>query len=113
MRDVGGSGFKIPLFKPNKPGKRADLLLTVEEGKQYQLNKINFVGVKLFRTPDALMRPLFQMQEGDVFSTAKLRKGMENMRKLYGEFGYIDFVPEPVPEPLPGTDKIDLTFNVR
>ena len=58
------------------------------------------------------MRPLFQMQEGDVFSTAKLRKGMENLRKLYGEFGYIDFVPEPVPEPLPGTDKIDLTFNV-
>ena len=112
MRDVGGSGFKIPLFKPNKPGKRADLLLTVEEGKQYQLNKINFVGVKLFRTPDALMRPLFQMQEGDVFSTAKLRKGMENLRKLYGEFGYIDFVPEPVPEPLPGTNKIDLTFNV-
>ena len=112
MRDVGGSGFKIPLFKPNKPGKRADLLLTVEEGKQYRLNKINFVGVKLFKTPDALMRPLFQMQEGDIFSTAKLRKGMENLRKLYGEFGYIDFVPEPVPEPLPGTNKIDLTFNV-
>jgi outer membrane protein insertion porin family len=112
MRDVGGSGLKIPLFKPNKPGKRADLSLTVEEGKQYHLNNINFVGVKLFKTPDALMRPLFQMQQGDVFSTAKLRKGMENLRKLYGEFGYIDFVPEPVPEPLPGTDKIDLTFNV-
>ena len=36
---------------------------------------------------------------------------MENLRKLYGEFGYIDFVPEPVPT-MPGTDKIDLTFNV-
>ena len=35
------------------------------------------------------------MSEGDVFSTAKLRKGLENLRKLYGEFGYIDFVPEP------------------
>jgi len=112
MRDVGGKGMRIPVFKPNKPGKRADLLLKVEEGKQYHLNKINFVGVKLFKTPDALMRPLFQMQEGDIFSTAKLRKGMENLRKLYGEFGYIDFVPEPVPEPLPGSNKIDLTFNV-
>ena len=30
-----------------------------------------------------------------MFSTAKLRKGIENMKKLYGEFGYIDFVPEP------------------
>jgi outer membrane protein insertion porin family len=112
MRDVGGKGLKIPLFKPNKPGKRADLTLTVEEGRQYKLNKINFVGVKLFRTPETLMRPLFNMQEGDIFSTEKLRKGMENMRKLYGEFGYIDFVPEPQPEPIPGTDKIDLTFTV-
>jgi outer membrane protein insertion porin family len=112
IRDVGGKGMRIPLFKPNKPGKRADIALTIEEGRQFHLNKINFIGVKLFRTPDSLMRPLFQMQEGDVFSTAKLRKGMENLRKLYGEFGYIDFVPEPMPEPIPGTDKIDLTFNV-
>jgi outer membrane protein insertion porin family len=112
MRDVGGRGLRIPVFKPNKPGKRADLNLTVEEGREFRLNKINFVGVKLFRTPDSLMRPLFQMEEGDVFSTAKLRKGIENLRKLYGEFGYIDFVPEPVPEPIPGSNKIDLTFNV-
>ena len=111
-RDVGGKGMRIPLLKPNKPGKRADISLRVEEGRQYHLAKINFVGVKLFRTPDSLMRPLFQMAEGDVFSTAKLRKGIENLRKLYGEFGYIDFVPEPVPEPQPGTNKIDLTFNV-
>jgi outer membrane protein insertion porin family len=110
--DVGGKGLKIPLLKPNKPGKHADLTLTVEEGRQYRLNKINFVGVKLFRTPETLMRPLFQMSEGDIFSTAKLRKGMENMRKLYGEFGYIDFVPEPNPEIVPNSDKIDLTFNV-
>lgn len=112
MRDVGGKGFRIPIFKPNRPGKRADITLTVEENKQFLLNKINFVGVKLFRTPDSLMRPLFQMEEGDVFSTAKLRKGMDNLRKLYGEFGFIDMVPEPEPQPIPGTNKIDLTFNV-
>jgi len=114
VRDVGGDkgGVKIPLFKPNKPGKRADIKMNVEEGKLYVLNKINFVGVKLFKTPDALMTPLFQMAEGDVFSTGKLRKGMENLRKLYGEFGFIDMVPEPEPQPIPGTNKIDLTFNI-
>lgn len=110
--DVGGKGMTIPLIKPNKPGKRANIAISLEEGRQYHLNKINFVGVKLFRTPETLMRPLFQMQEGDIFSTAKLRKGMENMRKLYGEFGYIDFVPEPSPEVVPNSDKIDLSFNV-
>ena len=112
IRDVGGKGFRIPVLKPNKPGKKADITVHVEEGRLYRLNKINFLGVKLFKTPDALMRPLFQMQEGDVFSTAKLRKGMENLQKLYGEFGFIDMVPEPEPQPLPGSDKIDLTFNI-
>jgi len=38
------------------------------------------------------MTPLFAMAKCDVFSTVKLRKGLENMRKLYGDFGFIDFV---------------------
>ena len=52
------------------------------------------------------------MSEGDVFSTEKLRKGIENMRKLYGEFGYIDFVPEPCfRRRFPTRDQIDLTLT--
>ena len=46
-----------------------------------------------------------------MFSTDKLRKGLENMRKLYGEFGYIDFVPEPNFDIIPNTDQIDLTLT--
>ncbi len=111
MRNVGGGKFRVPLFYMNRRGIRADVVIPVEEGRLYRINKFNFVGVKLFRTPEAIMRPLFQMAEGDVFSTAKLRKGLKSMQDLYGRFGYIDFVPEPYPEPLPGTDKIDLTIN--
>ncbi|MCW5982850.1 MAG: outer membrane protein assembly factor BamA [Bryobacteraceae bacterium] len=113
MRDVGGGGFKIPLFYPNKPGKRADITVKLEEGRLYRLNQIRFEGVKLFRTPETLMRPLFKMEKGDVFSTKHLRDGLKNMTKLYGEFGYIDFVPEPYPEPVPGTDLIDLNMAVE
>ncbi len=110
IRDVGGNGMHIPVIKPNKPGKRADIGITIEEGRLYHLDKIQFQGVKLFRTPETLMGPLFQMKQGDVFSTAKLRKGLESLRKLYGEFGYIDFVAEPSFDPIPNTDKIDLTL---
>ena len=68
--------------------------------------------MKLFRTPEALMKPLFGMTTGDIFSTDKLRKGIENMRKLYGKFGYIDFVPEPDFHPAEdGSDQIDLTLT--
>src|SRR5207302_6391508 len=101
----------IPLFKPNKPGKAADIAIPIEEGQLMRLNKMNFVGIKLFRTTDFLQKNVFQMNEGDVFSTAKLRKGIEQMKKLYGEFGYIDFVPEPSFDPIAGSDKIDLTLT--
>ena len=112
MRQVGGGGFRIPLIHPNKPGTRADIEVTMDEGRLYRLNNITFTGVKFFRTPEALMTPLFGMQKGDVFSTAKLRKGIENMRKLYGEFGFIDFVGEPSFDPIPNSDKIDMSLSV-
>ncbi|MEO8659051.1 MAG: outer membrane protein assembly factor BamA [Bryobacteraceae bacterium] len=112
IRRTGGGGIKLPIFYSNRPGIKADIAIPVEEGKKYQLGKINFIGVKLFRTPETLMRPVFQMAEGDAFSTAKLRKGLEELRKLYGNFGYIDMVPEPDFAPNPQTAKLDLTLTV-
>jgi outer membrane protein insertion porin family len=112
MRQTGGQGMHIPLFHPNKPGTAADVSITVEQGKLYHLNNITFSGVKFFRTPEALMTPLFQMAKGDVFSTAKLRKGLENMRKLYGDFGFIDFVAEPSFEPMADSGLMDMSLSV-
>ena len=111
MRRTGGEGWKLPLFKPNKPGIFADIKVPIEEGRLYHLHVLNYSGVKLFRTPQSLTPTLFGMRPGDIFSTAKLRKGLENMRNLYGEFGYIDFVPEPSFDITPNTDQVDLTIN--
>ena len=111
-RKTQPGGLYIPLIHPKKPGTAADINIALEEGRKYHLQKISFTGVKFFRTPEALMRPLFQMAEGDVFSTGKLRKGLENMRKLYGEFGFIDFVAEPSFEPQANSDKIDLALAI-
>jgi outer membrane protein insertion porin family len=109
--DTGGGKWRLPLIMSNSRGKGANIHISIEEGRLYHLNNINFIGVKLFRTPETLMRPVFQMSSGDVFSTSKLRKGFEELRKLYGNFGYIDFVAEPNIEPVPNTDKVDLTLN--
>ena len=106
----GGHGWRLPIVKMESPGIFADITIPVEEGRLYHLRNMNFVGVKLFREPSVLMN-LFGMKQGDVFSTDKLRKGMENMRKLYGQFGYINFVPEPAFDPQPNTDQIDLTIT--
>ncbi|MGA7239687.1 MAG: outer membrane protein assembly factor BamA [Bryobacteraceae bacterium] len=107
----GGKGWRLPIIKMESPGIYADIVQPVEEGRLYHLHVMKFDGVKLFKTPEALMRPLFGMGPGDVFQTDKLRKGIENLRNLYGKFGYIDFVPEPSFDFIPNTDQVDLTIT--
>jgi len=111
LRDIPGGKRELPFFLKSKPGKRADLTMPIEEGHQFRLHKINYVGVKLFRTPEVLSKQLFKMDNGDVFSTSKLRDGIKNLTKLYGDFGYIDFVPEPAIDIVPNTDTLDLTLT--
>ena len=106
----GGHGWRLPLFLTRSQGIYADITIPVEEGRLYHLNDAKFVGIKLFREPTVLLN-LFGMKKGDVFSTERLRKGIENMTKLYGQFGYIDFVPEPSFDFTPNTDLIDLTIT--
>jgi outer membrane protein insertion porin family len=106
----GGSGWRLPLIKPNNLGIFADVKIPIEEGRLYHLHAANFVGVKVFRQPEALLG-FFRMRVGDVFSTDKLRKGLEDMRKYYGLLGYWDFAPEPQEEVIPDTDQIDLTIT--
>jgi len=110
LRNTAAGKFRIPFIYKSKPGINADIVLPLEEGPLYHLRNVNYVGVKLFRVPESLTGPMFRMKTGDVFSTEKLRKGMENLRDLYGSFGYIDFVPEPLPETV-GTNQIDLTIT--
>ena len=90
----GRSLFPIPLLKKKK-AKLADIRVTLDEGEQYRRGKLSFTDVELFRVPDQVLGPVFAMTEGAIFDVEKLRKGMENLKKLYGEFGYIDFVAEP------------------
>ena len=42
---------------------------------------------------------------------ARAQVGIEQLRKTYGQFGYIDFVPEPNFDIVPNTDQIDLTLT--
>ncbi len=113
LRQTGGAlgGFHIPLLKENKPGQAQDVTIPIEEGQRYYLAKMNFEGVKLFRSTEFLGR-LFAMNTGTVFSTEKLRTGIKNLTKVYSQFGYIDYVGEPQIDVVPQSNKIDLTINV-
>jgi outer membrane protein insertion porin family len=93
MRDTGHKGFHIPLLMAG-PGKAVDLTMPIEEGDKYRLGKITFTGNKAITNTIAL-RNLIPLKDGDVFSREKIAKGLDNLRKAYGEYGYINFSPVP------------------
>jgi outer membrane protein insertion porin family len=83
--------------------------MPIEEGARYKLAKITFSGGKAVTNMEALRR-MFPMKDGDVFSTALVRKGLENLRKAYGELGYINFSPVPTTEA--DDEKKLITMNI-
>src|SRR5205085_1401330 len=83
----------FPFFQSGH-GKVVDITVPIEEGDRYKLNAINFTGNKAISN-SKLLRSLFPMKDGEIFNTASVRKGLENLRKAYGEYGYINFTPVP------------------
>jgi outer membrane protein insertion porin family len=82
----------------SKHGKATDITISIEEGEQYRMGKLAFASTDpdqgLVFKPEFLER-VFPLKQGDIFSAEKVRKALENYKKLYGEYGYIDFVAEP------------------
>ena len=93
IHDTGRRGFRIPLIQSG-PGKAVDITIPIEEGDKYRLGKITFKNNKAISNNLAL-RSMFPLKDGDVFSREKIAKGLENLRKAYGEYGYINYTGVP------------------
>ena len=93
IHDTGHKGPHVPLIQSG-PGKAVDITMPIEEGEKYRLGKITFKGNKAI-TNTAALRSLFPLKDGDIFSREKIAKGLEALRKAYGEFGYINYTPIP------------------
>jgi outer membrane protein insertion porin family len=91
MRDTG-TGLTVPWIRGK--GKAVDITMPIQEGEQYRLGTITFKNNKAI-TNQAALRSMFPMKDGDIFSREKIAKGLENLRKLYGDGGYINFTPLP------------------
>ena len=93
IHDTGHQGGHIPLLQSG-PGKAVDITMPIEEGERYTLGGITFKNNKAVTNTKAL-RNLFPIKDGDIFSKEKIAKGLENLRKAYGELGYINFTSIP------------------
>ncbi|HEY6413035.1 MAG TPA: outer membrane protein assembly factor BamA [Edaphobacter sp.] len=93
VRDAGGiNPFTL---RPSR-GKRIDILMPVEEGERYRLGGITFTGNKAVSNTKVL-RAQFAQRDGEFFNATMFSKGLDQLRKAYGELGYINFVGQPTP----------------
>ena len=74
--------------------ERLALSIHVDEGLRYNLGGIVFRNNKAVGNI-ALLRGLFPIEDGDIFSREKIATGLANLTKAYGEMGYINFTPIP------------------
>jgi outer membrane protein insertion porin family len=93
IHDTGHAGPHIPLLQAG-PGKAVDITMPIEEGDKYTLGSITFKNNKAFPNTKAL-RSLFPIKDGDTFDRSKIAKGLENLQKAYGQYGYINFTSIP------------------
>ncbi len=93
IRDTGHKGVHIPLLMAG-PGKAVDITMPIDEGDRFRLGKITFKNNKAISNTAAL-RSMIPLKDGDIFSREKIAKGLENLRKAYGEYGYINYTGVP------------------
>jgi len=112
--DTEGWKYGVPLVGPRSTGKAVNITIPIEEGDKYTMGTLKIVSSDpdkaLSLKVDAL-KSVFPLKPGDVFSAAKVRKAMEEYTKIYGQYGFIDFVPQPQMDFDEKAHRIDVTMQ--
>jgi outer membrane protein assembly factor BamA len=69
------------------------MIETRSSGQQYRLGDLNFVNGTFF--PTLQLRDLFPLLPGEIFSREKIVRGLEELSRLYGSQGFINFSAVP------------------
>ncbi len=95
--DTSSFRLKVPVAGRTH-GKAVNITIPIVEGDRYRMGTLKIVSADpdkaLSLKVDAL-KGAFPLKQGDIFSTEKVRKALENYGKIYGEYGFIDFTTEP------------------
>jgi outer membrane protein insertion porin family len=90
-------GMPLPVMG-RSDGKAVNITIPIEEGPRYKMGTLKIVSADpdkaLSLKVDAL-KGAFPIKQGDILNVSKLRKAMKDYTSIYGEYGFIDFTPEP------------------
>ncbi len=111
--DTEGYRLGVPLTGRTH-GKAVNINIKIDEGDRYKMGTLKIVSADpdkaLSLKVDAL-KSIFPLKEGDIFSTAKIRKALDDYRKAYGQYGFIDFTAEPQTDIDEAAKRIDITMR--
>lgn len=102
-------GIPIPFEK--RAVSRLYIGIQIEENDQFHINNVKVLGARN-AAEELLVKGVIGFKKGDLYSAGQLRKGFENLKKVYGGGGYINFNPDPSFDFDPVTKTIDLTVNI-
>ena len=113
--DVGNVGSWVPIV--GHKGRGLKLIIPVDEGRQYRAGEIKIEENTEFTAEE--IKNVIGLKPGEIvkgYST--IQKGTENLKKLYGSRGYIqfnsNFNPDFKDSPTePGKGIVDLTFTME
>jgi outer membrane protein assembly factor BamA len=72
------------------------LFAQVDEHQRYTLSEITFKHLSHHaELTDDFMRSRFLIKDGEVFSRERIANGLENLRRVYGEMGYLNYTGVP------------------
>jgi outer membrane protein insertion porin family len=111
--DTEGWKYGIPLAGRSS-GKAVNITIPIEEGDRYTMGTLKIASAdpdKALSLKVDLLKNVFPLKQGDIFSASKIRKAMEEYTKIYGQYGFIDFVPEPETDIDDQTKRIDVTMK--
>lgn len=90
--------------------KRMKITIPVAEGDQYKTGEIAFIGNKVF-TAEQMMK-VMELKKGMIFNRSLLKKGMDEIQKMYGDQGYIYTGVGPVFDPDEKAKVVNLKMEV-
>jgi outer membrane protein insertion porin family len=109
------SGFPLPIPILRKSGPGLKITVPIEVGRRYTITKVEEKGVTLF--PAGVVTAVTGLRKGDIASSENIRKGVyENIKKIYGDRGYIQADANLIPkfiDTTPEEGEVEFTIEVE
>jgi outer membrane protein insertion porin family len=115
VEEVGQVGTWLPLI--GHKGRGLKVVVPIDEGRQYRAGEVKVEDNTEFTADE--IKSVVGLKSGDIIKGySVVQKGLENLKKLYGSRGYIQFnsgfVPEFKDDPNdPSKGVADITFSVE